>query len=93
MLKKLRRQFILSAMLAFGLVMLVLITAINVLNASGMRRSQNKQIERILEYEQMTASEPEPLPIREMPWAGGENREFTTRFFVVRCDESGVIRS
>ena len=93
MLKKLRQKFILSALLSFGLVMLVLIAGINLLNCQAARRAQERVIDGILEYELTPKSEPRPRPINEMPWAGGPGSEFTSRFFVVRCDQDGNVRS
>lgn len=91
MLKKLRQKFIVSAMLACLLVVLILISAINLLDHQALRRSQDEQLRGILAYEQTAAPKPERRPINEMPWAGGPGREFTSRFFVVRCDAEGVL--
>lgn len=93
MLKKLRQRFILSALLSFGLVMLILIVGINLLNHQAMRRSQDAIINGILDYELMPKNEPKQKPINEMPWAGGPGNEFTSRFFVLRCDQSGAVQS
>ena len=93
MLKKLRQKFILSAMLASFLVMLVLISAINLLDWHEVRRSQDEQLRAILAYEQTAAPRSGKRPINEMPWAGGKEREFTSRFFVVRCDAEGEVSS
>ena len=51
MLKKLQQKFILSAMLAFALVLLALIAGINLLNTLALRRSQELMLDRILERE------------------------------------------
>ena len=93
MLKKLRQKFILSALLSFGLVMLVLIAGINLLNYQAARRGQERVIDGILDYELAPKNEPRRRPINEMPWAGGPGSEFTSRFFVVRCDESGAVNT
>ena len=93
MLKKLQQKFILSAMLSFGLVMLILIAGINLLNAQAARRTQDGVIRGILDYELMAGDKAKRPPINEMPWAGSPEDEFTSRFFVVRCDESGTVRS
>ena len=93
MLKKLRQKFILSALLSVGLVMLVLIAGINLLNYQAARRAQDRVIDGILEYELTPGNEPRRRPINEMPWAGGPGSEFTSRFFVVRCDRDGTIKS
>lgn len=93
MLKKMQRRFITAAMTAFSMVMLILITGINGLNHYQMTRSQDNKINGILEYDQMITSHPENNhpPINEMPWAGGADAEFTTRFFVIHCNEYGKI--
>ena len=93
MLKKLRQKFILSALLSFALVMLVLIAGINLLNYQAARRGQERVIDGILDYELAPRNEPRRRPINEMPWAGGPGSEFTSRFFVVRCDESGAVNT
>ena len=93
MLKKLRQKFILSALLSVGLVMLILITGINLMNGVAARRAQNRVIDGILEYELAPKNEPRRQPINEMPWAGGPGSEFTSRFFVVRCDQSGELKT
>ena len=93
MLKKLRQKFILSALLSFGLVTLVLIAGINLLYGQASRRAQDGVISGILDYELASKSEPKRRPINEMPWAGGPGSEFTSRFFVVRCDKSGTVKT
>ena len=93
MLKKLRQKFILSAMLASFLVMLVLISAINLLDWHEVRKSQDEQLQAILSYEQTAAPRSGKRPISEMPANGGQGREFTSRFFVVRCDAEGEVQS
>lgn len=93
MLKKMQRRFILVAMIAFGMVMLVIGAGINVVNYFQMAASQDDLINRILEYEQMKVSHPEKRhpPASQMPWVRGPEAEFTTRFFTVHCDEAGNI--
>lgn len=91
MLRKLRLRFIISAMAAFGFVMLVLVIGINLLNYSVTKARQDETITGIMEYEQMKALKPEEsIPmISEMPWADGPEADFTTRFFVVHCNREG----
>ncbi|MBO5145712.1 MAG: GHKL domain-containing protein [Lachnospiraceae bacterium] len=93
MLKKMQRRFILVAMLAFGMVMLVIVAGINLVSYYQMTASQDSLNEGILAHEQRKASQPERRrpPDSEIPWARGPEAEFTTRFFIVRCDESGNI--
>lgn len=93
MLKNLQKRFILAATAAFGAVMLLLVVGINLINYFQMSASQDEVLERIYEYDRMTAESPdtELPPISEMPWAGGPETEFTKRFFIVRCDADGNI--
>ena len=93
MLKKLRQKFIFSALLSFGLVMLILIAGINLLNHHAAIRTQDSILNGILDYELAPRTESKRRPINEMPWAGGPGNEFTSRFFVVRCDETGAVRT
>lgn len=94
MLKNLQRRFIAAVMLAFTAVMLALLFGINVGNSVRMRQSQEETIERIFAYDAMTLHLPfdKRPPISDMPWAGGRESEFTTRFFVVHCDTEGVVQ-
>ena len=89
MLKKLQQKFILSAVLAFALVLLALIAGINLLNTLALRRSQEAMIDRILEREQAQAGGEMQWPL---PWADGSDSGFTSPFFVVHCDENGRIK-
>ncbi len=93
MLKKMQNRFILAAMVAFGLVMLLLVAGINIASCVRMSVSQKEMLERISDYNKRIEAEPgeKAPPISDMPWAGGPDREFTKRFFVVRCDEEGRI--
>lgn len=89
MLRKLRKRFILSAMAAFGIVMLMLVTGINVLNYTVTVNRQDEMLDGIMEYEQIRESRPpgdKPPMISDMPWADGPEADFTTRFFIVHCN-------
>ena len=88
MLKKLQQKFILSAMLAFALVLLALIAGINLLNTLALHRSQENMIDRILEREQAANEGKMQWPL---PWADNSDSGFTSPFFVVHCDENGQI--
>ena len=89
MLKKMQRRFIRAAMTAFGVVLLVLMTGINLLNYSVVTARQDRMLSGIQEYEELRRNRPpERIPmISEMPWAVGPEADYTTRFFVVRCDQ------
>ena len=83
----------LSAMAAFGAVMLVIVIGINAVNYAQTRSVQDDLIRNLLEYEQRALTEPKKPrpPIGEMPGRGPED-EFTTRFFTVHCDLSGEVK-
>ena len=78
MLKKMRSRFILAAMFAFGIVMLLLALGINVLNYYVTAARQDEMLRGIMGYEQMkTSQHEENLPmISEMPWADGPEADF-----------------
>ena len=75
MLKKMRRRFMLSAMAAFGAVMLVIVIGINAVNYAQTRSVQDDLIRNLLEYEQRALTEPKKPrpPIGEMPGRGPED--------------------
>lgn len=93
MLKKMQKRFILAAMAAFGLVMVLLVVAINAANMIQMAVSQDELLKRIHDYNRNMMLQPQSNlpPISEMDWAGGPETEFTKRFFVVWCDEQGNV--
>lgn len=94
MLRKLRERFILSAMAAFGIVMLMLVAGINALNYKVTVDRQDDMLAGIMEYEQIRESRPpggEPPMISDMPWADGPEADFTTRFFIVHCNGEGQL--
>lgn len=93
MLKKIQKRFILAAMSAFGMVMLLIIVGINAANYYRTTSMQDHLVMELLEHERAVFAQPEaPPPIREIP-GGGPEAEFTTRFFVVRCDSDGNIKA
>ena len=61
MLKKMKRRFIASAMVAFGAVMLVLVTVINIANCYLTTKKQDNLLNIILEYDKKTFSQPVPV--------------------------------
>ena len=94
MLRKLRERFILSAMAAFGIVMLRLVAGINALNYKVTVDRQDDMLAGIMEYEQIRESRPpgdKPPMISDMPWADGPEADFTTRFFIVHCNGEGQL--
>lgn len=93
MLKKMQRRFIRAAMTAFGVVLLVLVLGINVINYSVATARQDRMLAGIREYEELQRNRPpERLPmISEMPWAMGPEADYTTRFFVVHCNQDGQV--
>lgn len=94
MLRKLRERFILSAMAAFGIVMLMLVAGINALNYKVTVDRQDDMLAGIMEYEQIRESRlpgDKPPMISDMPWADGPEADFTTRFFIVHCNGEGQL--
>lgn len=92
MLKKMRRRFILAAMMAFGMVMAILLLGINLVNYYRTTSMRDEMAENLLGREQRAFQRPgAPLPpMADMPGAGPE-AEFTTRFFSAHCDGDGHI--
>lgn len=95
MLRKMRCRFVQAAVAAFAGVLFLLVLGINLLNASAMAARQDETLKGIQEYEQMKETWPgkEPPPLAKMPWAEDPEADFTTRFFVVSCDEKNEIQN
>lgn len=91
MLKRMQNRFILSAMVAFGFVMVLVVVGINITNHLQMVTSQDEMLERIHDYNRNMKQRPNEKfpPISEMDWAREPGAEFTKRFFVVWCDARG----
>lgn len=91
MLKKMRKKFIIASMGAFGIVITLLAALIIIVNYSVTVSRENNILHGIIEYEQMklTHSETDMPMISDMPWSDGPEADFTTRFFVVSCDDAG----
>lgn len=73
-----------AAMTAFGTVMLVLVTVINIVNYCQTTRRQDELAENLLSHERSAYAEPQkpPPPFADIR-GGGPEAEFTTRFFVM----------
>lgn len=93
MLKKIQKRFILAAMAAFGVVMLVIIAGINAANYYRTTSMQDHLIRDLMTHELHVFKEPKkaPPPFDNIP--GGQEAEFTTRFFAVHCDLKGNIKA
>ena len=89
MIKKLRTRFIVVCMTVFSLVALLLIFSINIANYYRTTKGHDETLQRIYEYNSSFEQEEEPPEITDMPWAGGDENEFTLRFFSIRCTEDG----
>lgn len=61
-MKKMRRRFIVAAMTAFGTVMLVLVTVINIVNYCQTTRRQDELAENLLSHERSAYAEPQKPP-------------------------------
>lgn len=92
-MKKMRRRFIVAAMTAFGTVMLVLVTVINIVNYCQTTRRQDELAENLLSHGRSAYAEPQkpPPPFADIR-GGGPEAEFTTRFFVMYCGPGGDIQ-
>lgn len=92
MLKKIQRRFVLAAMAAFGMVMLLIIVGINAANYYRTTSMQDHLAEELLAHEQTARSKraAPPSPVRDKERRDPE-AAFTTRFFTVHCDADGRI--
>lgn len=92
MLKKIQRRFVLAAMAAFGMVMLLIIVGINAANYYRTTSMQDHLAEELLAHEQTARSKraAPPPPVRDKERRDPE-AAFTTRFFTVHCDADGRI--
>lgn len=92
MLKKIQRRFILAAMAAFGLVMLLIIVGINAANYYRTTSMQDRLAKELLSHERTDSAQPAPPPpIGEIP-GGNPEAAFMTRFFTVHCDADGSVK-
>ncbi|MDO5539308.1 MAG: HAMP domain-containing sensor histidine kinase [Eubacteriales bacterium] len=95
MLRKMQWRFIWAAMTAFFTVMMVLAVIINIGNFHVTTRRQDQIIEGIFRYEQSeekaVPDEPQ-FPDFEYPGMQQPEFEYTTRFFIVRCDLNGNVK-
>lgn len=93
MLKKIRWRFIASAMASFAAVTIIFIIGINIINHFRIRNDEDRVIDMLTEYEQAIIITPDvefPL-IDNIPGTGGQEAEFSTRFFSVHYDSSGRV--
>lgn len=101
MLKKMRRRFITSAMIAITAVVLVLVAAVNLWNYHLTTQKQDETLTGLARYEQFSRDFTGPIPDRRggpgggdfpMPGLfGGDFPEFrySLRYFSVECDGEG----
>ena len=90
---RLKRRFILLAMIAFAVVMAVLATGINLINWKQTTSAQEETLQKIIQYDTSVSERPaEVLPFEgQTPWDVEQGREFTARFFVVHCNKDGIV--
>jgi len=98
-IKKLRIRMILSAILAFSLVILFVSVLVNVVNYRIVTRQADETLISITDFESQRImdkgdkiNEPQPMP--PMPSFMGKTNpeaEFTTRFFIAEYDDDGNI--
>ncbi len=93
MLKKMRWHFVLSAMAAFGAVVLALLVAVNLWNYSLMAKKQDATLRVLQQYSDSGfvpygATE---FAFSGLPGAPSAEAQYAIRFFAVRLDGSGQI--
>lgn len=97
MMKKMRWRFIRAAMIAFSCVLLLVAGIINVGNYCVTAARQDRIIEGIYQYDQRMAADKtgrtEKNGFPDLGHAGRKQpeSEYTTRFFIVRCDTEGTV--
>lgn len=93
MLRKIQRRFIMAAMAAFGMVMLLIIVGINAANYYRTISMQDHLAEELLLDEQRASVKRHAprLPVRNMLGRDPE-APFMTRFFSVHCEADGRVR-
>ena len=90
MLKKMRWHFILAAMAAVFIMLAAVVTGINVWNYHTTAKRADQRILEIFDFEveKGNMSEPAPPEIFDRPDDRDPEAPYTTRFFIVRLDES-----
>ena len=85
MLKKMRWHFILAAMAAVFIMLAAVLTGINVWNYHTTAKRADQRIQEIYDFE---VEKPAPPEIFNRPVDHDPEAPYTTRFFIVRLDES-----
>lgn len=95
MLKKMRWHFILAAMAAVFIMLAAVVTGINVWNYHTTAKRADQRIQEIFDFEvgkgnmsETASPDPAPPEIFDRPDARDPEAPYTTRFFIVRLDES-----
>lgn len=95
MLKKMRWHFILAAMAAVFIMLAAVVTGINVWNYHTTAKRADQRIQEIFDFEvekgnmsEPASPEPAPPEIFDRPDDRDPEAPYTTRFFIVRLDES-----
>ena len=90
MLKKMRWHFILAAMAAVFIMLVTVLTGINLWNYHTTAKRADQRILEIFDFEveKGNMSEPAPPEIFDRPDDRDPEAPYTTRFFIVRLDES-----
>lgn len=100
MIKELRRKFVLTAMLAVSILLLLLLGAINVLNYNSMNEDTDKTLQMVSNYEgdannlEQRPEQGEDNPPPERFGMEGKNDYdafLSSNFFVVRFDGNGEV--
>ena len=95
MLKKMRWHFILAAMAAVFIMLVTVLTGINLWNYHTTAKRADQRIQEIFDFEvgkgnmsETASPDPAPPEIFDRPDACDPEAPYTTRFFIVRLDES-----
>ena len=100
MIKELRRKFVLTAMLAVSILLLLLLGAINILNYRSMNEDTDKTLQMVSNYEgdannleQRPAPEEDNPPPERFGMEGKNDYDafLSSNFFVVRFDGNGKV--
>lgn len=92
MLKKIQRRFVLAAMAAFGLVMLLIIVGINTANYYKTTSMQDRLAKELLSQGQTVQERPKMPPRARDILKRDPEAAFMTRFFTVHCDTDGRVK-
>ena len=94
MIEMLQRKFVLTAMTAVSVLLLVLLGAINLINGWSVNRQTDKTLAMLSEREgilppQRALEEKEPKDLLSPPF--NEDMAMSARYFIIRLDSKGSV--